>query len=84
MVARLGLKQPATRQRGVLKRDWLWRKAWFPFGCTSFYVLESAMEVVSNLCELKRYLQDAVVASDDSPVLLDPFSIQQSKLTWMR
>jgi carbamoyl-phosphate synthase large subunit len=31
------------------------------------------MEVVSNMSELKRYLQDAVVASDDSPVLLDHF-----------
>ena len=38
------------------------------------YVLGGrAMEVVSNMTELKRYLQDAVVASDDSPVLLDHF-----------
>ena len=31
------------------------------------------MEIVSNLSELKRYLEEAVIASDDSPVLLDRF-----------
>ena len=44
------------------------------------YVLGGrAMEVVSNMAELKRYLQDAVVASDDSPVFWITFLILLSR-----
>ncbi len=75
MVTRLGLKQPANAtvrslEEGLLHSE----KIGFPLVVRPSYVLGGrAMEIVSNQDELKRYLQDAVIASDDSPVLLDHF-----------
>jgi carbamoyl-phosphate synthase large subunit len=75
MVTRLGLRQPANAtarsfEEGLLLAD----QIGFPLVVRPSYVLGGrAMEVVSTLSELKRYLQEAVIASDDSPVLLDHF-----------
>ena len=75
MVMRLGLKQPANATARSLEEGLsLAEDIGFPLVVRPSYVLGGrAMEVVSNMTELKRYLQDAVVASDDSPVLLDHF-----------
>ena len=75
MVTRLGLRQPANATARSLEAGLaLAESIGFPLVVRPSYVLGGrAMEVVSNLSELKRYLQDAVVASDDSPVLLDHF-----------
>jgi carbamoyl-phosphate synthase large subunit len=75
MVTRLGLRQPANATARSLEEGLaLAESIGFPLVVRPSYVLGGrAMEVVSNLSELKRYLQDAVVASDDSPVLLDHF-----------
>ena len=76
MVMRLGLKQqPANATAKNLEEGLsLAEDIGFPLVVRPSYVLGGrAMEVVSNMTELKRYLQDAVVASDDSPVLLDHF-----------
>ena len=75
MVTRLGLRQPANATARSLEEGLaLAEGIGFPLVVRPSYVLGGrAMEVVSNMSELKRYLQDAVVASDDSPVLLDHF-----------
>ena len=75
MVTRLGLRQPANATARSLEEGLaLAESIGFPLVVRPSYVLGGrAMEVVSNLSELRRYLQDAVVASDDSPVLLDHF-----------
>ncbi|MBU25139.1 MAG: carbamoyl phosphate synthase large subunit [Gammaproteobacteria bacterium] len=75
MVMRLGLRQPANATARNLEEGLaLAEDIGFPLVVRPSYVLGGrAMEVVSNIAELKRYLQDAVVASDDSPVLLDHF-----------
>ena len=75
MVTRLSLRQPANATARSLEEGLaLAEDIGFPLVVRPSYVLGGrAMEVVSNLSELRRYLQDAVVASDDSPVLLDHF-----------
>ena len=74
MVMRLGFKQPANATAKNLEEGLSLGNIGFPLVVRPSYVLGGrAMEVVSNMTELKRYLQDAVVASDDSPVLLDHF-----------
>ncbi len=75
MVTRLGLKQPANATARSLDEGMaLAERIGFPLVVRPSYVLGGrAMEIVSNLSELKRYLEEAVIASDDSPVLLDRF-----------
>ena len=75
MVTRLGLRQPANATARSLDEGLvLGEQIGFPLVVRPSYVLGGrAMEVVSNVIELKRYLKDAVVASDDCPVLLDRF-----------
>ena len=75
MVTRLGLRQPANATARSLEEGLaLAEQIGFPLVVRPSYVLGGrAMEVVSTLSELKRYLQEAVIASDDSPVLLDHF-----------
>ena len=75
MVGRLGLRQPANATARSLEEGLsLAETIGFPLVVRPSYVLGGrAMEVVSNMAELKRYLQDAVNASEDSPVLLDRF-----------
>lgn len=75
MVERLNLRQPPnaiarSTQEGVLLAD----KIGFPLVVRPSYVLGGrAMEIVHSSSDLERYLRDAVVASDDAPVLLDRF-----------
>ena len=75
MVRRLGLRQPANATARSLEEGLsLAETIGFPLVVRPSYVLGGrAMEVVANMAELKRYLQDAVNASEDSPVLLDHF-----------
>jgi carbamoyl-phosphate synthase large subunit len=75
MVTRLGLRQPANATARSLDEGLaLAEQLGFPLVVRPSYVLGGrAMEVVSNMAELRRYLQEAVIASDDSPVLLDRF-----------
>jgi len=75
MVTRLGLRQPANATARSLDEGLaLAEQLGFPLVVRPSYVLGGrAMEVVSNMSELRRYLQEAVIASDDSPVLLDRF-----------
>ena len=75
MVERLNLRQPPnaiarSTQEGVLLAE----KIGFPLVVRPSYVLGGrAMEIVYSIPDLERYLRDAVVASDDAPVLLDRF-----------
>ncbi len=75
MVKHLGLRQPANGTARSLEEGLsIAEVVGFPLVVRPSYVLGGrAMEVVSNIAELKRYLLDAVIASDDSPVLLDRF-----------
>ena len=51
-------------------------------GCSSILCIGGrAMEIVYNEDELKRYLREAVQASNEAPVLLDRFLMMQLKWT---
>ena len=75
MVIRLNLLQPPNRivksaEEGLLAAA----QVGYPLVVRPSYVLGGrAMEIVYNEDELKRYLRDAVQASNDAPVLLDRF-----------
>jgi carbamoyl-phosphate synthase large subunit len=75
MVERLNLRQPPNRivksaEEGVLAAA----EVGYPLVVRPSYVLGGrAMEIVYNEDELKRYLRDAVQASNEAPVLLDRF-----------
>lgn len=75
MVERLKLRQPPNRiirsaEEGLLEAQ----KVGYPLVVRPSYVLGGrAMEIVYNEDELKRYLRDAVQASNEAPVLLDRF-----------
>lgn len=75
MVNKLGLKQPANAT--VSNMDEALANAeqiGFPLVVRPSYVLGGrAMEIVYDLLDLKRYLNEAVKVSNDSPVLLDRF-----------
>ncbi|MEM0953625.1 MAG: carbamoyl-phosphate synthase large subunit [Pseudomonadota bacterium] len=75
MIHKLGLKQPPNNT--VRSTDEALAAAealQYPLVVRPSYVLGGrAMEIVYNEAELLRYLNDAVRASDDSPVLLDHF-----------
>jgi len=75
MVNKLGLKQPANAT--VSNMEEALAKAediGFPLVVRPSYVLGGrAMEIVYDLKDLKRYLNEAVKVSNDSPVLLDRF-----------
>ena len=75
MVNKLGLKQPAnatvTNIEQALARA---EEIGFPLVVRPSYVLGGrAMEIVYDLKDLKRYLNEAVKVSNDAPVLLDRF-----------
>ncbi|AXR06085.1 carbamoyl-phosphate synthase large subunit [Salinimonas sediminis] len=75
MVNKLNLKQPAnatvSNMEQALSRA---EQIGFPLVVRPSYVLGGrAMEIVYDLKDLKRYLNDAVKVSNDSPVLLDRF-----------
>jgi carbamoyl-phosphate synthase large subunit len=75
MVNKLGLKQPANAtvsnmEQALAKAE----EIGFPLVVRPSYVLGGrAMEIVYDLKDLKRYLNEAVKVSNDSPVLLDRF-----------
>ena len=75
MVNKLNLKQPAnatvSNMEEALKEA---EQIGFPLVVRPSYVLGGrAMEIVYDLKDLKRYLNEAVKVSNDSPVLLDRF-----------
>src|SRR5690606_30860853 len=75
MIQRLQLRQPnnsivKSAEEGIAEAA----KVGYPLVVRPSYVLGGrAMEIVYNEEELKRYLRDAVQASNDAPVLLDRF-----------
>ncbi|NTS76401.1 carbamoyl-phosphate synthase large subunit [Catenovulum sp. SM1970] len=74
-VDRLGLKQPenatvSNMEQALSEAE----KIGFPMVVRPSYVLGGrAMEIVYDIADLKRYLNEAVQVSNDSPVLLDRF-----------
>ncbi len=75
MISELGLKQPPNRTaRSTDEAINLAAQIGYPLVVRPSYVLGGrAMEIVHNEEGLKRYMRDAVKASNDSPVLLDRF-----------
>ncbi len=75
MINKLGLKQPnnsiiKSSEEGIREAT----KVGYPLVVRPSYVLGGrAMEIVYNEDELKRYLREAVQASNEAPVLLDRF-----------
>ncbi|AWB67073.1 carbamoyl phosphate synthase large subunit [Saccharobesus litoralis] len=74
-VERLGLKQPINATvKNIDEALTEARKIGFPMVVRPSYVLGGrAMEIVYDEADLKRYLNEAVQVSNDSPVLLDKF-----------
>ena len=75
LVQDLGLKQPnngiASTDREALK---IAEQIGFPLVIRPSYVLGGrAMEIVRDMAGLERYINEAVVVSGDSPVLLDSY-----------
>jgi carbamoyl-phosphate synthase large subunit len=75
MVVKLNLKQPANATVSNMERALEEAvKIGFPLVVRPSYVLGGrAMEIVYDLKDLTRYLNEAVKVSNDSPVLLDRF-----------
>ncbi len=75
LVNELGLKQPnngiaSTGEQALAIAE----KIGFPLVIRPSYVLGGrAMEIVRDMDQLKRYINEAVVVSGDSPVLLDSY-----------
>ncbi|UQG55497.1 MULTISPECIES: carbamoyl-phosphate synthase large subunit [unclassified Marinobacter] len=75
LITELGLKQPEnatvrSHQEGIVAA----RKIGYPLVVRPSYVLGGrAMEIVYGEDELERYMRNAVLVSNDSPVLLDHF-----------
>ncbi len=75
MVRKLGLRQPPNRTaRNEEEAVRLAEEIGYPLVVRPSYVLGGrAMEIVYNEGELRRYMNEAVRVSNDSPVLLDRF-----------
>ncbi len=75
MVRKLGLKQPANATVSNMEQALVEaEKIGFPLVVRPSYVLGGrAMEIVYDLKDLKRYLNEAVKVSNEAPVLLDRF-----------
>lgn len=75
MVNKLGLKQPANATVSNIEEALESAEAiGFPLVVRPSYVLGGrAMEIVYDIKDLQRYLNEAVKVSNDSPVLLDRF-----------
>jgi len=73
MIQKLGLKQPPNSTVRSLEQALTEAgKIGYPLVVRPSYVLGGrAMEIVYNEAELKRYINEAVQVSNDSPVLLD-------------
>ncbi|WP_170478490.1 carbamoyl-phosphate synthase large subunit [Ruegeria arenilitoris] len=75
LVNELNLKQP---KNGIASTDFeaieIAKELGFPLVIRPSYVLGGrAMEIVRDMDQLKRYINEAVVVSGDSPVLLDSY-----------
>ncbi|MBD3610671.1 MAG: carbamoyl-phosphate synthase large subunit, partial [Gammaproteobacteria bacterium] len=75
MIEKLGLRQPPNRTaRAEEEAVRLAEEIGYPLVVRPSYVLGGrAMEIVYNESELRRYMNEAVSVSNDSPVLLDRF-----------
>jgi len=75
LVNQLGLKQPDNRTATSVETGCqLASEIGYPLVVRPSYVLGGrAMEIVSNESELRRYFDEAVKVSNESPVLLDRF-----------
>ena len=75
LIQKLGLKQPPNRTASTTEQAIiLAEEVRYPLVVRPSYVLGGrAMEIVYTEEELKRYMSSAVIASNDSPVLLDHF-----------
>ncbi|MDE0758471.1 MAG: carbamoyl-phosphate synthase large subunit, partial [Pseudomonadales bacterium] len=75
MIHKLGLLQPANRIiRNVDEGLAAAEEIGYPLVVRPSYVLGGrAMDIVYQASELEKYLKQAVIVSDDSPVLLDRF-----------
>ncbi len=75
MIEELGLRQPPNRTaRAEEEAVKLAAEIGYPLVVRPSYVLGGrAMEIVYNETELRRYMNEAVRVSNDSPVLLDRF-----------
>ena len=75
LIKKLGLKQPPNSTvRSVDEAIQQAEKISYPLVVRPSYVLGGrAMEIVYNEEELKRYMREAVLVSNESPVLLDYF-----------
>jgi len=75
MIERLGLRQPPNAiVRSVEEAVRMAEEVKYPLVVRPSYVLGGrAMEIVYSEKELRTYMRDAVVASDDAPILLDHF-----------
>jgi len=75
MIEKLGLRQPPNRTaRAEEQAVTLAEEIGYPLVVRPSYVLGGrAMEIVYNETELRRYMNEAVSVSNDSPVLLDRF-----------
>ncbi len=75
MITELGLRQPPNRTaRAEEEAVRLAAEIGYPLVVRPSYVLGGrAMEIVYNETELRRYMNEAVRVSNDSPVLLDRF-----------
>ncbi len=75
MIEKLGLRQPPNQtvkniEEGIEAADAIG----YPLVVRPSYVLGGrAMEIVYNHAELRTYMQEAVIVSDESPVLLDRY-----------
>ena len=72
---KLGLKQPNNGIASPTRKRWKSpRTSAFPLVIRPSYVLGGrAMEIVRDMDQLERYINEAVVVSGDSPVLLDSY-----------
>ncbi|HEY9135647.1 MAG TPA: carbamoyl-phosphate synthase large subunit, partial [Pseudomonadales bacterium] len=75
MIEKLGLKQPPNRTARDLEEGVrLAEEIGYPLVVRPSYVLGGrGMEIVYNEAELRRYMNEAVRVSNESPVLLDRF-----------